>query len=320
MSLTLLLLTVTGQLSDGQLLQVHSQVRERLAEIDSSVFSKMTNLVEHRMLQIADRKLQSASSMKASLDDIKNKLWEEKAYGPAGALEDFQGMFCNGSVPSIDDMETVSDWMWGEIGEAVGRDFSSSTAEVEVGLLSEDVAPLVWVQKLMPCLCSAHWNLRVPAVTDLWESMFDILTRSPRYGYKAGDTGTALRLLFTPKIKAALPMVLSRTTGSCNEACRISITELVTTMLGVVDKVELPGHNPGRRTSSFIQPFSDLGYGLVDFVRRVARGYELPDWSTAIPLEESPVRTQLGGRLFECVCSASYDWGKIVDAVFEIPW
>ena len=318
MSLSLLVLTVTGQFSDGKLSQVHSQVRERIAEIDSSIFSKMIHMREHRMLQFAERKLQSTSSMKASLDDIKNKLWEDKAYGPAGALGDLQEVFCTGSAPSVEAMDTMSDWMLGEIGEAVGRDFSYD--EVEVGVLLEDVTPLVWVQTLMPCLCSDHWNLRVPAVTDLWESMFDVLTRTPTYGYKAGDTGTALRLLFTPKVKAALPMVLSNTTGSCNEACRISITELVTTMLGVVDKVELPAHNPGRRTSSFIQPFSDLGNNLINFVSDVARGYELPDWSTAIPLDESPVRTQLGGRLFECVCSASYDWDKIVDAVFEIPW
>ena len=133
---------------------------------------------------------------------------------------------------------------------------------------------------LQNCVCSSHWELNQPEVSQLWATVVALAKNSD-----ATKTNAEKRADLIAKIKAAGPIVFGAT-SLCGTQCETAFVNFFTTLVALVPKIALSS----SVTSSGANFLGKWGPGSAG----------LPS-SISLPAD-SKAQARLGKQFYDCFC------------------
>ena len=282
-----LLAVCAGTHAFNPLHEVQTELKEQIKAIDESPwYVRLTNWYSRRSL----RRLQTeTTSLSASLYKIMDDIAKETVTSAPQALNNFRADYCDGTSPKTSTVDKISNWLHSNLGQSLTNAVGLTRAQIGYDGMITDF--------LQNCVCSSHWELNQPEVSQLWATVVALAKNSD-----ATKTNAEKRADLIAKIKAAGPIVFGAT-SLCGTQCETAFVNFCNTFIALVPKIVLSS----SVTSSGANALGKWGPGSAG----------LPS-SISLPAD-SKAQARLGKQFYDCICSG-WDHGAIAEAVFQVPW
>ena len=157
-----LLAACAGTHAFNPLHEAQAELKEQIKAIDESPwYVRLTNWYSRRRLSHSLGAPQALQELSSSLANLHYDIARENITSASQALDHFKADYCDGTSPKH---QTLARYLTGFI-PVLGRASQTFLASPEIGYDG------MITDFLQNCLCSSHWKLDQPEVTQLWATV-----------------------------------------------------------------------------------------------------------------------------------------------------